>query len=89
VNRQAFLGCLNSVVMHRVSDGFKGLLILGGAVVLACAVSSVIQVADYWSKAVVSRLSKFCSLQGPGLASPPIFCLVESLTSRALRGIQS
>jgi regulator of protease activity HflC (stomatin/prohibitin superfamily) len=53
--------------MHRVSADFKGLWILGGAVVLACVVSSAIQVADQWSKAVVLRLGKFRSLQGPGL----------------------
>jgi len=40
---------------------------LGGAVVLASVISSAIQVADQWSKAVVLRLGKFRSLQGPGL----------------------
>ena len=35
--------------------------------VLAFVVSSAIQVADQWSKAVVLRLGKFRSLQGPGL----------------------
>ena len=34
---------------------------------LAFVVSSAIQVADQWSKAVVLRLGKFRSLQGPGL----------------------
>jgi len=40
---------------------------MGAAVVLAFIVSSAIQVADQWSKAVVLRLGKFRSLQGPGL----------------------
>ena len=45
----------------------KVLWILGGAIVLAFIASSAIQVADQWSKAVVLRLGKFRSLQGPGL----------------------
>jgi regulator of protease activity HflC (stomatin/prohibitin superfamily) len=36
-------------------------------VVLGFFVSSAIQVADQWSKAVVLRLGKFRSLEGPGL----------------------
>jgi regulator of protease activity HflC (stomatin/prohibitin superfamily) len=46
---------------------FESLWILGAAVVLAFFVSSAIQVADQWSKAVVLRLGKFRSLEGPGL----------------------
>jgi regulator of protease activity HflC (stomatin/prohibitin superfamily) len=53
--------------MHRVSADFEALWILGGALVLASVISSAIQVADQWSKAVVLRLGKFRSLQGPGL----------------------
>jgi regulator of protease activity HflC (stomatin/prohibitin superfamily) len=37
------------------------------SLVLALAVSSAIQVADQWSKAVILRLGKFHSLKGPGL----------------------
>lgn len=51
--------------VHRVSPGFVASLNLGAAVVLAFIVSSAIQVADQWSKAVVLRLGKFRSLQGP------------------------
>ncbi|HXQ28773.1 MAG TPA: hypothetical protein VN848_05845 [Gemmatimonadales bacterium] len=40
---------------------------LRGAFVLAVIVSSAVQVADQWSKAVVLRLGKFRALQGPGL----------------------
>jgi regulator of protease activity HflC (stomatin/prohibitin superfamily) len=46
---------------------FAGLCILGSATVLAFFVSSAIQVADQWSKAVILRLGKFRSLEGPGL----------------------
>jgi regulator of protease activity HflC (stomatin/prohibitin superfamily) len=46
---------------------FESLWILGAAVILAFFVSSAIQVADQWSKAVVLRLGKFRSLEGPGL----------------------
>jgi regulator of protease activity HflC (stomatin/prohibitin superfamily) len=53
--------------MNRVSGGFAGAGILGTTLVLAFVVSSAIQVADQWSKAVVLRLGKFYSLQGPGL----------------------
>jgi len=35
--------------------------------VLACVIASAIQVADQWNKAVVLRLGKFRSLEGPGL----------------------
>jgi regulator of protease activity HflC (stomatin/prohibitin superfamily) len=61
------IGAVLAYAMHRNSADFAALWILGGAVVLACAISSAIQVADQWSKAVVLRLGKFRSLQGPGL----------------------
>ena len=61
------IGAASAYAVHRVSPGFVALLTLGAAVVLAFIVSSAIQVADQWSKAVVLRLGKFRSLQGPGL----------------------
>ena len=61
------IGAALAYAMHRNSADFEALWILGGAVVLAYVVSSAIQVADQWSKAVVLRLGKFRSLQGPGL----------------------
>ena len=61
------IGAALAYARYRVSADFDGLWILGGAVVLAFVVSSSIQVADQWSKAVVLRLGKFRSLQGPGL----------------------
>jgi regulator of protease activity HflC (stomatin/prohibitin superfamily) len=61
------LGGALAYAMYRHSANFEGLWILGSAVVLAFFASSAIQVADQWSKAVVLRLGKFRSLQGPGL----------------------
>jgi regulator of protease activity HflC (stomatin/prohibitin superfamily) len=61
------LGGALAYAMYRRSADFEGLWILGSAVVLAFFASSAIQVADQWSKAVVLRLGKFRSLQGPGL----------------------
>ncbi len=61
------IGAASAYAVHRVSPGFVAFLTLGAAVVLAFIVSSAIKVADQWSKAVVLRLGKFRSLQGPGL----------------------
>ena len=61
------LGEAFAYALHGVSTDFEGLSILGGVFVFAVVVSSAIQVADQWSKAVVLRLGKFRSLQGPGL----------------------
>src|SRR5579872_4870874 len=54
-------------VMHRISAGFEVSWIVGCALGLAFIVSSAIQVADQWNRAVVLRLGKFHSLRGPGL----------------------
>ena len=75
VNRQAFVGRLTFVVMHRVSDTFEGLSVLGRAVVLAYVFFCPIQAADQWSKAGVLRPGKFRSLQGPGTDQPEILYL--------------
>ena len=61
------VGAAVAYAMHRVSADFKAMWILGAAVVLALVVSSAIQVADQWNRAVVLRLGKFRSLEGPGL----------------------
>jgi regulator of protease activity HflC (stomatin/prohibitin superfamily) len=61
------LGGALAYAMYRRSSNFEGLWILGSAIVLAFFASSAIQVADQWSKAVVLRLGRFRSLQGPGL----------------------
>jgi regulator of protease activity HflC (stomatin/prohibitin superfamily) len=61
-------GAALAYAMRTVSLDFGPLYwILGGAIVLAFFVSSAIQVANQWSKAVVLRLGKFHALKGPGL----------------------
>jgi regulator of protease activity HflC (stomatin/prohibitin superfamily) len=60
-------GAACAYVAYRVSGGAEALAILGATFVVAFFISSAIQVADQWSKAVVLRLGKFRSLQGPGL----------------------
>src|SRR5579872_3838144 len=61
------IGAASAYGMHKVSSDLQALWILGIAVVLAAVVSSAIQVANQWSRAVVLRLGKFRALQGPGL----------------------
>ncbi len=61
------IGAALAYAAHREATDSVAYWILAGAVVLAFVVSSAIQVADQWSKAVVLRLGKFRSLQGPGL----------------------
>jgi regulator of protease activity HflC (stomatin/prohibitin superfamily) len=60
-------GAALAYAKYRISRDIESLWILGGAFAIALVVSSAIQVADQWSKAVVLRLGKFRSLQGPGL----------------------
>ena len=60
------IGAALAYARHRASADVEALWILGGAVVLAFVVSTAIQVADQWSKAVVLRLGKFHALRGPG-----------------------
>jgi regulator of protease activity HflC (stomatin/prohibitin superfamily) len=60
-------GAALAYAAYRVSAGLVGLVVLGCAFILAIFISSGIQVADQWSRAVVLRLGKFRSLQGPGL----------------------
>lgn len=61
------LGAFTTLAMYKMSFNPQSLWIMGCAIVLAFVVSSAIQVADQWSKAVVLRLGKFHALQGPGL----------------------
>jgi hypothetical protein len=50
------LGALATLAMYKVSFNPQSVWIMGCAIVLAFIVSSAIQVADQWSKAVVLRL---------------------------------
>jgi regulator of protease activity HflC (stomatin/prohibitin superfamily) len=52
---------------YRVGANWAAAWIGAGAFVAALVVSSAIQVADQWNKAVILRLGHFHSLQGPGL----------------------
>ena len=61
------IGATLAYAARRGAADFVAYSILAGAVVLAFCASSAIQVADQWSKAVVLRLGKFRSLEGPGL----------------------
>jgi len=61
------IGVASAYAMHMASADFAAIAIFAVTVVLAYAISSAIQVADQWSKAVVLRLGKFRSLEGPGL----------------------
>ena len=61
------IGAALAYAMHMASADFAAIAILAVSFVLACVISSAIQVADQWSKAVVLRLGKFRSLEGPGV----------------------
>jgi regulator of protease activity HflC (stomatin/prohibitin superfamily) len=63
----ASLGVALAYATHGAAGNTVSIAILCTAVVLAFIISSAIQVADQWSKAVVLRLGKFRSLEGPGL----------------------
>ena len=51
--------------------GYVGYYIFGAAIFIAFIVSSSIQVANQWDRAIVLRLGSFHSLKGPGL-----FCII-------------
>jgi regulator of protease activity HflC (stomatin/prohibitin superfamily) len=53
--------------LHVSSPGWPTYLVVAVTVFLAFIVSSSIQVADQWDKAVVLRVGRFQALKGPGL----------------------
>jgi len=61
------IGAALAYATHMASGDIAAIAILAVSFVLACVISSAIQVADQWSKAVVLRLGKFRSLEGPGV----------------------
>ena len=63
----AGIGAALAYFAHLAANNAASIGIFSAAIVLAFIVSSAIQVADQWSKAVVLRLGKFRSLEGPGL----------------------
>jgi flagellar motor component MotA len=50
------LGALATLAMYKVSFNPQSVVIMGCAIVLAFIISSAIQVADQWSKAVVQAV---------------------------------
>ncbi len=62
---------------YRLSADITAIAVLACAFVLASIAASAIRVADQWNKAVVLRLGKFRSLEGPGLFF--IIPLVETI----------
>ena len=63
--------------LHSISSDVAGIVVLVCSAVVAYILSSAIKVADQWSKAVVLRLGKFRSLEGPGLFL--IIPIIESI----------
>jgi len=65
------LGLVVGYLRHRAGSNAEALGCAAAGCVLAFAVSSSVQVADQWDRAVILRLGKFQSLRGPGL-----FCII-------------
>jgi regulator of protease activity HflC (stomatin/prohibitin superfamily) len=61
------LGAALAYIRFRVDAGAEAIAIGVGAFVLASIVSSAVQVADQWNRAVILRMGKFHALKGPGL----------------------
>jgi regulator of protease activity HflC (stomatin/prohibitin superfamily) len=61
------IGAVVARALHVASLDLVAGCVLAGALLTAWFISAGVQVADQWSKAVVLRLGKFRSLQGPGL----------------------
>ena len=61
------IGLALAYAMYSASNNLAGIWITGIAFVLASLFSSAVHVADQWNRAVVLRLGKFRSLEGPGL----------------------
>jgi regulator of protease activity HflC (stomatin/prohibitin superfamily) len=63
--------------LHRASADLAAIAVFACFLALAYIFASAIKVADQWSKAVVLRLGKFRSLEGPGLFL--IIPIIESI----------
>ena len=61
------VGAALAYVRHRAGENLEALWIVAAAFIIALVVSSAIQVADQWDRAVILRLGHFHSLKGPGL----------------------
>ena len=61
------VGAALAYIRHRAGENLEALWIVAAAFIIALVVSSAIQVADQWDRAVILRLGHFHSLKGPGL----------------------
>jgi regulator of protease activity HflC (stomatin/prohibitin superfamily) len=61
------VGAAAAFGLHQTATDSAAITAFGCFMVLAYIVAAAIKVADQWSKAVVLRLGKFRSLEGPGL----------------------
>lgn len=71
------IGAAAAFGLYRASANVTAIAVLACFLVLGYIASSAIKVADQWSKAVVLRLGKFRSLEGPGIFL--IIPIVESI----------
>jgi regulator of protease activity HflC (stomatin/prohibitin superfamily) len=61
------IGAALAYSRYSIGDHVSAAIIGGTAFIIALAVSTGIQVADQWDRAVILRLGQFHSLKGPGL----------------------
>jgi regulator of protease activity HflC (stomatin/prohibitin superfamily) len=61
------IGAGASFLLHQDGSNVGAIAVLAMTILCASLASSAIRVADPWTKAVVLRLGKFRSLEGPGL----------------------
>jgi regulator of protease activity HflC (stomatin/prohibitin superfamily) len=71
------IGAALAFGLHSISADLAAFAVFAFALALAYFLASAIKVADQWSKAVVLRLGKFRSLEGPGLFL--IIPIIESI----------
>ena len=71
------LGAALAFGLHSISADLAAIAVFACSLALAYFFASAIKVADQWSKAVVLRLGKFRSLEGPGLFL--IIPIIESI----------
>src|ERR1017187_9796804 len=61
------IGATMAYFRHEAGANSEAAVTLGAAIVAALVISSAIQVADQWNRAVILRLGHFHALRGPGL----------------------
>jgi regulator of protease activity HflC (stomatin/prohibitin superfamily) len=71
------IGAALAYLRHGAGENLEAIWIVAAAFIIALVVSSAIQVADQWDRAVILRLGHFHSLKGPGLFF--IFPVVDAI----------